>query len=68
MAQCVFVARGPETRDHADGNVRKIGTLPERLAGVDIGQVNFDERQAVAVSASRRAILVCVKAAGLMMM
>ena len=37
MLQGVFVALCSEAADHAFGEVRKKGLLPERLAGVHIG-------------------------------
>src|SRR5665647_705008 len=38
-----LVAQGAEAADHAGRDVREIRVLAERLAGVDVGQVHFDE-------------------------
>ena len=43
-AQCQFVADCAETGDGPDGNVGKIGVMPERLASVYVAQVHLDER------------------------
>src|SRR5574340_360782 len=39
-----FVAVCAETGYHADGEVGKVRMVAERLARVDVGKVNFDER------------------------
>src|ERR1700748_3052874 len=38
------VALGAESADHAFGEVGKIGMVPERLAAMDVRQMNLDER------------------------
>jgi len=42
-AQGQLVADWPQATDHAAGNIGKIGMMPERFAGVDIGQMHFDK-------------------------
>lgn len=41
--QCQRVAERAEAADHADGLVAEIAGVAERLAGVRVGQVHFDE-------------------------
>jgi hypothetical protein len=68
VRKCQFIALSAQAANHADCQIRKIRMLAEGFAGVDVGQVNFYEWHLHPEMASRRATLVWVKAAGLMMM
>jgi hypothetical protein len=49
-----------QAANDANRQIRKIRVLAERLTGMNVGQVHFDEGNAGAGEASRKAMLVCV--------
>ena len=48
------IAERPEAADHADRHRRDHGMVAERLAGVDVGKMHFDDRQRRDRRGSRR--------------